>query len=72
MTEPLRHYTRVKAKCLACDLHFIVCTWYPEKHTRQSLFCPQCGQHEGAFELWKQRVEGFIFQEVPGERDSSE
>ncbi len=59
-------YTRVKAKCLACALHFVVCTLRPDRHTAASLYCPECGQHDGDFLVWRQPTEGFISQEVPG------
>ena len=59
-------YTRIKAKCLNCSLHFVLCSWHPERHTAASLFCPECGQHEGQFMLWTERVSGAVVQEVPG------
>ncbi|NDZ12028.1 hypothetical protein [Variovorax sp. WS11] len=59
-------YTRLKAKCLLCSVHFIVCTLQPERHSAATLFCPECGQHEGAFMLWSEDVVGGIAQEVPG------
>lgn len=62
-------YTRIKAKCMACSLHFVICTWYPENHTEQSLYCPECGQHQGRFLVWREKVTGFIFNEVPGHAD---
>ncbi|HXH20444.1 MAG TPA: hypothetical protein VNN10_00330 [Dehalococcoidia bacterium] len=59
-------YFQVKAKCLSCGLHFIVCTHEPERHGRLSLTCPECRQAEGSFAVWRERVAGFIFQTVPG------
>ena len=59
-------YTRIKAKCLDCSLHFVVCTWTPERHRAESLYCPECGQHQGHFILWKEEVNGAILEEVPG------
>ena len=56
----------VKAKCMACGLHFVVCTWYPENHTGDKLYCPECGQHRSGFLVWHQKMFGFIFQTVPG------
>lgn len=35
-------FTQLKAKCLVCSLHFIVCTEYPEQHNRDTLSCPEC------------------------------
>jgi hypothetical protein len=59
-------FTTVKAKCLSCGLHFVICTWAPERHDHSTLHCPECGQSQGAFLVWKQRMFGFIFQTVPG------
>ena len=60
-------YTRIKAKCLRCALHFALYSLRPEEHTAESLHCPACGQHQGEFMLWAEQVNGFIFQEVPGD-----
>jgi DNA repair exonuclease SbcCD ATPase subunit len=59
-------FTKVKAKCLVCGLHFIVCTWSPDDHTAASLRCPECGQRSGRYIVWKEPGPGFIFQHVPG------
>lgn len=64
------HYTMVKAQCFSCHLHFVVCTWYPERHARETLHCPECGQHDGNFIMWYQRMFGFIFETVPGRGQS--
>lgn len=62
-------YTRVKAKCGACSLHFIVCTLRPERHSAASLYCPECGQHDGEFLVWSEVVDRFIFRDVPGQAE---
>jgi len=60
-------YWRVKAKCLNCSLHFMLCTWKPARHCAASLFCPECGQHNGNFLVWREEVpSGVIYEEVPG------
>ncbi|HEY8504686.1 MAG TPA: hypothetical protein VIL46_08895 [Gemmataceae bacterium] len=59
-------FTVKKAKCLQCSMHFIICTWRPERHSAKTLFCPECGQHRGKFLVWRQLESGFIFQMVPG------
>jgi hypothetical protein len=59
-------FTRVKAKCLECCLHFVVCTLHPDRHSAASLHCPECGQHRGGFLVWSEAADGFICQEVPG------
>ena len=63
-------YTKIKAKCLGCSLHFVLCSWYPERHNAMSLYCPECGQHEGQFIVWTERVYGSVVQEVPGNATS--
>jgi len=63
-------FTQVKAKCLNCSLHFIVCTDSPERHSAATLICPECAQCQGRFLLWYQRMFGFIFQVVPGRQQS--
>ncbi len=63
-TDP--SYTRIKAKCLNCSLHFVLCSWYPQRHGASSLYCPECGQHEGQFMVWSELVQGAVAQEVPG------
>ena len=67
-TEPSTEatYTQLRVKCMKCGLHFIVCTWSPEQHANTTMYCPECGQHEGTFFIWEAEVEGFIFQAVPG------
>jgi hypothetical protein len=66
MTMSDATYTRIKAKCLNCSLHFVLCSWYPERHSAKSLYCPECGQHQGQFIVWTERVSGSVVQEVPG------
>jgi hypothetical protein len=55
-----------KVKCLKCSLHFTIHSWNPELHRASELHCPECGQAEGAFQVWAQYKFGFIFQQVPG------
>ena len=59
-------YTRLKAKCLACNLHFVVYSERPEQHSRESLHCPECGQHRSQFLTWRDEDSGEIREEVPG------
>ena len=69
MTTPEKttaSYTQYRIKCGACGLHFIICTDYPESHATTTMYCPECGQHDGKFMVWQCEVEGFIFQAVPG------
>lgn len=56
----------LKAKCLHCGLHFMVATEMPERHTNESLHCPECGHHGGHFLVWSEPGDGFIFQHIPG------
>jgi hypothetical protein len=60
-------FIKLKAKCLACNLHFVVCTEHPERHSTTTLHCPECGQHDGAFFTWSEAVAEPIYNEVPGQ-----
>ena len=60
-------FSRIKAKCVTCGLHFIVCTEHREGHSRDTLYCPECGQHSGDFVTWSDGDSGDIFQDVPGQ-----
>lgn len=61
-------FINVKVKCLRCGLHFILCTWEPERHRAATIHCPECGQHHGHFMVWQAvPEEELIFQLVPGE-----
>ena len=66
MSDEAPGYFQVKAKCLRCGLHFILCTWFPARHGRRTLACPECHQHDGAFAVWREPVARFIFEAVPG------
>lgn len=66
-------FLKVKAKCMRCSLHFVVCTHRPEDHSARTLTCPECGQRKGQFLVWKETpADMFIFQSVPGETPLSE
>jgi rubredoxin len=69
MAKTTASYTQFRVKCLSCGLHFIICTDYPETQgsARRTWYCPECGQHRGNFMAWEAKVEGFIFQTVPGD-----
>lgn len=72
MTHPLPDsmgHTQLRAKCTACGLHFVLFTWEPEKHPIESIYCPECGQHEGRYALWRIDMADPIFQWVPGAAD---
>lgn len=66
MTSKSSNHTQLKMKCLECGLHFVICTWYPEKHGVATAHCPECGQHDRRFIMWREESEDFIFQVVPG------
>ena len=57
--------TIYSVKCIKFGLHFNIYTWHPEKHNVSSIFCPECGQHEGAFLLWRNDISDPIFRHVP-------
>ena len=69
LTEALGdgEYQQIKIKCFRCGLHFIVCTEDPGRHSAATIHCPECGQAEGEFVLWRENVPGFIFEAVPGD-----
>ncbi len=59
-------YTQCKVKCLTCGVHFIICSWYQDRHDCENIFCPECGSKNGRFIVWKQKKFGYIFEDVPG------
>ena len=66
-------FVNVKAKCMRCSLHFIVCTERPDDHSTRTLTCPECGQSRGQFLVWKENpAEQLICQSVPGKTPLSE
>ena len=52
-------------KCGACGLHFNVYSWYPDRHTAKTVYCPECGQHEGHFVHWRKLVREQVFSFCP-------
>jgi len=72
-------YFQHPIKCLACGLHFIVCSDFedwPDKGTTRDqqlgeatglIYCPECGSDLAKLHYHPRSVEGFIFQAVPGE-----
>lgn len=65
--DPKDKHVQLKAKCLKCNLHFLICTEHPETYSKETLFCPECGQHEGNFVTWSEVGPGPIYREVPGD-----
>lgn len=63
----MSNHTQVKLKCMKCGLHFVICTWHPERHSSGDAYCPECGQQDGSFLMWHEESEKHIFQVVPGE-----
>lgn len=60
---------RIAVKCMKCGLHFNIHTWYPNKHTHETIHCPECGCHgdNAAFLIWPTSKEkDHIFNFVPG------
>ena len=51
-------YRQIKAKCLDCGLHFVICTEHPDQHGAKTIYCPECGQHDGNYVVWHERVSG--------------
>ena len=54
--------TEVRAECMECSLHFAAFSWTA---TWMPRFCPECGC-EDRFLVWKQPLEGQIYEKVPG------
>lgn len=59
-------HTQLKAKCLECGLHFIVCTERPETHSAKTLYCPECGQRNGQYLTYTEAIQESIWKHVPG------
>lgn len=72
-------YFQHRVKCLACGLHFVVCSDYqgwPNEGTTEKaktgydsgvVYCPECGTPGKKLIYGPVAVEGFIFQAVPGD-----
>lgn len=39
--------------CNLDGLHFNLYSWLPDRHTAATVFCPECGQHEGKFRHYR-------------------
>ncbi len=63
-------HVQLKLRCLKCRLHFIILTENPKAHDRRSIICPECGQKEGKYMMWREDSDLPIFRFVP--RDSKE
>jgi hypothetical protein len=37
-------HEQIPSKCGHCGLHFIVLTWFPDRHDGTSFYCPECGE----------------------------
>jgi hypothetical protein len=59
-------FTMLKCKCLQCGLHFMLCTWYPERHSDATIICPECGQRGQGLLVWQEHVKQPISETVPG------
>jgi hypothetical protein len=59
-------FTMLKCKCLKCGLHFELCTWYPERHSDSTIYCPECGHRGEGMMLWQEHVNQPISETVPG------
>jgi len=53
----------IKCKCMRCGLHFAGYSW---DWDWRPACCPECGQQEGAFVIWREPSEQQIFEHVPG------
>jgi hypothetical protein len=65
-------HLNIHAQCLVCGLHFVVLTWEPERHARTTLYCPECGQRKGEFELWREQTDEGIVEVISGDEGAPE
>jgi hypothetical protein len=42
--------------CNRCGLHFKVHSWLPDRHRTETVWCPECGQHDGQFRHYRVRT----------------
>lgn len=42
--------------CNNCGLHFNLYSWVPDRQRCDSIHCPECGQHEGAFQHYRAQI----------------
>lgn len=66
MSEQQYKATEIGVKCMACSLHFTIWSWYSDRHKASTIYCPECGQHEGKFLIYKGDGTLLIFTKVPG------
>lgn len=66
--ETTLNFHHFKIKCLACSLHYTVCSDHESWHTREATYCPECGS-VGPKLCWHELATGFIFDHVPGTSD---
>lgn len=52
-----------KFKCMACGLHFILCSWLED---REKVICPECANAGNGFLHWLEVVPEMIACYVPG------
>jgi hypothetical protein len=62
----MNEHTQLRIKCRVCGLHFVVFTWEPEERLAAGFFCPECGQFEQRYVIWRIEVPGMINDWVPG------
>jgi peptide subunit release factor 1 (eRF1) len=58
-------HIQVKTKCMACHLHYVVCSWNDRWHEEKNPFCPECGQ-QASLVLGTETVDKQIYEVVPG------
>lgn len=57
---------KTTVKCMNCCLHFKVYSYYKDKHSAKTLYCPECGQHDAHFLVATSVEEKPIYEFVPG------
>lgn len=43
--------THIHCKCVTCNLHFKIYTWYPKNWKEREPICPECGNQTAVMKL---------------------
>jgi Zn finger protein HypA/HybF involved in hydrogenase expression len=57
-------YFKITAKCMKCQLHFVIYTYNREYHTQANLGCPECYSRGEVITGSREKKVGFIFEET--------
>lgn len=61
-------YFQHKIKCMSCQLHFVVASWAENwgRGDADVIYCPECGSPGEKLMFAPVKMEGEIFEFVPG------